>query len=65
MEGAKNMQNGQGKCIRYAMSHVTGKIEILGPVSGGKMLFKYHQAKYDRELGRIFSEALAPGQAWL
>lgn len=24
------MQNGQGKCIRYAMSHVTGKIEILG-----------------------------------
>ena len=30
------MQNGQGKCIRYAMSHVTGKIEILGPVSGGK-----------------------------
>ena len=65
MEGAKNMQNGQGKCIRYAMSHVTGKIEILGPVSGGKMLFKYHQAKYEKDLGRIFSEALAPGQAWL
>ena len=65
VEGAKNMQNGQGKCIRYAMSHVTGKIEILGPVSGGKMLFKYHQAKYEKDLGRIFSEALAPGQAWL
>lgn len=65
VEGAKNMQNGQGKCIRYAMSHVTGKIEILGPVPGGKMLFKYHQAKYEKDRGRIFSEVLAPGQAWL
>lgn len=65
VEGAKNMQNGQGKCIRYAMSHVTGKIEILGQVSDGKMLFKYHQAKYEKDRGRIFSEELAPGQAWL
>ena len=38
MEEAKNMQNGQGKCIRYAMSHVTGKIEILGQMPDKNML---------------------------
>ena len=65
VEAAKHLQNGQGKCIRYAMSHVTGKIEILGPMPDGQMLFKYHQAKYDRDKGRIFTKDLAPGQAWL
>ena len=65
VEAAKQFQNGPGKCVRYVMSHVTGKIEILGPMPGGDMLFKYHQAKYDRDRGRIFTEALAPGQAWL
>lgn len=65
VEGAKNMQNGQGKCIRYALSHVTGKIEILGPLPDGQMLFKYHQAKYEKDSGRIFARAMKPGQAWL
>lgn len=65
VEAAKHLQNGQGKCIRYAMSHVTGKIEILGPMPDGKMLFKYHQAKYDRDKGRIFTKDLSPDQAWL
>ncbi len=65
VEGAKDMQNGQGKCIRYAMSHVTGKIEILGPVSQNEMLFKYHQAKYAKDYGRIFTGEMTPGQAWL
>ena len=47
------------------MSHVSGKIEILGPLPDGRMLFKYHQAKYDRDKGRIFAKNLAPDQAWL
>ena len=59
------MQNGQGKTIRYAMSHVTGKIEILGLLPDGQMLFKYQQAKYSEDMGRIFSQKMKPGQAWL
>ena len=47
------------------MSHVTGKIEILGPVSQNEMLFKYHQAKYAKDYGRIFTGEMTPGQAWL
>lgn len=62
---AKNMQNGQGKNIIYCMSHVTGKIEIIGSLPDRQMLFKYHQAKDAENLGRIFTVPLEPGQAWL
>lgn len=65
VEQAKSVQNGQGKCLRYALSHPTGKIEILGPGADGQMLFKYHQSKNDEDAGRIFSSPLAAGQAWL
>lgn len=65
VEGAKAKQNGQGKSIRYAMSHVTGKIEILGELNGERMLFKYHQAKYDKDLGRLFEQEIMKEQCWL
>lgn len=65
VEEAKNMQNGQGKCIRFIMSHKTGKIEILGTVSENEMLMKYHQAKYDEDLGRIFTLPVTKEQTWL
>ena len=53
VERAKQMQNGFGKGFKYVMSHRTGKIEILGAWEDGRMLFKYHQAKYDADRGRI------------
>lgn len=65
VEDAKAMQNGQGKSLRYALSHPTGKIEVLGTVGGSKMLFKYHQAKYDRDAGRLFAMNLDEDQTWL
>lgn len=65
VEKAKSMQNGQGKCIRYIMSHRTGKIEILGPGKDGEMLLKYHQAKNDQDIGKIFSRLFTPQQTWL
>ena len=65
VEKAKTMENGQGKGFRYVMSHVTGKIEILGEVGSDKMLFKYHQAKYDADQGRIFVKEIKEDQCWL
>ncbi len=65
VEEAKTMQNGQGKCIHYAMSHPTGKIEILGQLNGEEMLFRYHQAKNSEEIGRIFTVAVGEDQCWL
>ena len=39
VEAAKQMQNGQGKSVRYCLSHVTGKIEILGGMPSGCLLY--------------------------
>lgn len=65
VEQAKNMQNGQGKGFRYVMSHVTGKIEILGPAPNGDMIFKYHQAKDESDDSRIFFQSIEEDQCWL
>lgn len=64
VEEAKKYMNGQSKSVRYAMSHPTGKIEILGRVAHG-MLFKYHQAKDEADNARIFVKELAEDQSWL
>lgn len=73
VEEAKAMQSGLGKTFRYCLSHVTGKLEIIGPTGktpmddakGGDMLFKYHEAQNQSDLGKLFTRRLAPGQAWL
>lgn len=65
VEEAKALQNGIGKSFRYCMSHVTGKIEVLGETSDGSMAFKYHEAKDRSDLGRLFVRDIADDQAWL
>lgn len=65
VEQAKQLQNGQGKCLKYALSHVSGKIEILGKTGADGMLFKYHQAKYPKDQSRIFQMDLAENDCWL
>jgi len=65
VEQAKRLMSGQAKSVRYAMSHPTGKIEIIGPDSTGAMIFKYHQAKYESDHSRIFTKKLAPTDCWL
>jgi len=65
VEDAKSMQNGIGKCVRYAMSHPRGKIEILGEPEEGRMLFKFHQCKYPEDTARIFMRCLTDEATWL
>jgi len=65
VQNAMQMQNGQGKCCRFMLSHVSGKIEILGDLGKGEMLFKYHQAKKPADMGRIFTKKIAADQCWL
>jgi len=58
-------QNGLGKSADYTMSHVTGKIRILGKADDGKMVFQYKQAKDPAMIGRIFSVPVDDEQTWL
>ncbi len=64
VERAKKQLNGHSKRFRYAMSHKTGKIEIVGIV-GDEIFLKYHQAKNPRNAGRFFKKRLTEGAAWL
>lgn len=65
IDKAKELQNGFGKHLKYAMSHQTGKIEILGENDKGEMIFKYAQAKDMADQNKIFTLKLEKGQAWL
>lgn len=65
VDAAKNMQNGQGKCIRYCMSTPRGKIEVLGELPDGQMLFKFNQAKADDDAAKIFTMNLDEKQCWI
>lgn len=65
VERAKGMLNGHAKRFKYAMSHETGKIEILGKTADNRVLFKYHQPKYEKDTGRLFSADVSNGKAWL
>ncbi len=65
VDGAKNMQNGQGKCVRYIMSTPRGKVEIIGAVSDEEMIFKFHQAKDPGDASKIFTCRVEENQGWL
>ena len=58
------MQNGIGKSVDYTMSHITGKIRILGKDPGGQVIFQYVQAKDPARIGKIFTGDFAD-QKWL
>lgn len=65
IEGAKAYQSGLGKAFRYCLSHPTGKIEVIGELSPGQVLFKYHEAKYPEDNGRMFTMDIGEDQTWL
>ena len=65
VDKAKSMQNGIGKCFRYCMSHPRGKIEIIGDLGDGNMLFKFHQNKYPEDRSRMFTVKLDEKSTWL
>jgi KamA family protein len=65
VEAAKHRLSGHEKRFRYCMSHITGKIEALGILEENRMVFKYHEAKEDKNHGRIFIQEIDSEQGWL
>lgn len=51
VEQAKAKTSGLGKQVRLAMSHTSGKVEILS-IDNGKAYLKYHQSR-DQEYGKF------------
>ncbi len=65
VQAALARQNGLGKSADYTMSHVSGKIRILGETDSGEMLFQYKQARDAARIGRIFTMKLDGSETWL
>ena len=64
VEKAKARCNGLSKRFKFIMSHVSGKIEILG-IMGGEIYFKYHEAKNRENLGVMFKRQIEKEAGWL
>ena len=64
VEKAKAGCNGLAKRFKYVMSHLTGKIEILG-IADDEIYFKYHEAKDRENLGVMFKRQVDEEAAWL
>ena len=64
VEKAKANCNGHSKRFKYAMSHKTGKVEILG-IMNGEIYFKYHEAKNRENLGIMFKRRVDEKAGWL
>lgn len=58
------MLNGISKRFRLIMSHVRGKIELIG-LEGNELFFKFHNAKSPEDVGKIFTRTLTPTASWL
>ncbi len=64
IEKAKASCNGLSKRFKYIMSHVTGKLEILG-IMDDEIYFKYHEAKDRKNLGVMFKCHADEDAGWL
>ena len=64
VEGAKKLLDGHSKRFKFAMSHDTGKVEIVG-VMDDKIYLKYNQARYEKDRSRFFVKKLDKKAAWL
>ena len=63
-EGARSQVSGLAKRARFTMSHLTGKIEIIG-LDDQNVYMKYHRAANDEDCGRFFLMKRNPEAYWL
>ncbi len=63
VEQAKSRVSGLAKRVRYAMSHSSGKIEIVGKTEDF-VYFKYHRAANDADSGRYLAFRSNPNACW-
>ncbi|MHC4635977.1 MAG: KamA family radical SAM protein [Planctomycetota bacterium] len=64
VEQAKSLVSGLAKRARYAMSHSSGKIEIVGKTKD-RVYFKYHRAYDDENSGKFMVYRSNPSACWL
>jgi len=64
VDEARKLLNGISKAFRYIISHKKGKIEIVGKTDD-KIMFKFHQSKFEEDANKIFFAPLEENAKWL
>ena len=57
--------SGIAKRFRYAMSHIKGKLEIIGLNENNELLLKQHQAKNNNDLNNFYTVKVDNNSYWL
>ncbi len=65
VDAARSQLSGIAKRFRFIMSHITGKMEILGKSDDTTLVFKQHQAKENDDMNRIFAIEADADSVWL
>lgn len=64
VDETKALLSGVGKRFRFIMSHIKGKIEIIGKMDDNNIVLKQHQAKENDDLNKIFTIKLNDTSLW-
>ena len=64
VDEVRSRLSGVAKSFRFIMSHISGKIEIIGK-SDNKMIMKRHQAKESEDINKIFMVEVRDDSKWL
>jgi KamA family protein len=65
VDKTRALLSGPAKRFRFSMSHVKGKIEIIGIAGKNKLILKQHQAKNNYDLNRLFTIKVRKSDRWL
>ncbi|MFA5450295.1 MAG: radical SAM protein, partial [Clostridia bacterium] len=65
VDAARAKLSGVAKRFRYCMSHIRGKMEIVGLTQNKHLLLKQHQAKDMSEINRLFTAQITDDSNWL
>jgi len=57
--------SGLAKRFRFSMSHIKGKIEIIGKTKKNRLILKQHQAKDNDDLNKLFTVKVSKNSRWL
>ena len=60
---AQNQSSGLAKRARFSMSHMTGKIEVVG-LADSHVIFRYHRAADPKDTGRVMLFRRNPAAHW-
>lgn len=57
--------SGVAKRFRFAMSHIIGKMEIIGKTQDNRLILKQHQAKGQSDINKLFTTKVSQHSTWL